>query len=81
MSGSSPRWVRAVRAFGRFWWDFLVGDTPEIFAAVLVVLGLVALVSLRGHDNAAAVTLLPLLVAATLGVSLWRARRGARKKS
>lgn len=31
--------VRAVRAFGGFWWEFLVGDTPELLPGVLVVLG------------------------------------------
>ena len=28
-----------MKAFGRFWWDFLVGDDPKIAAAVVVVLG------------------------------------------
>jgi len=31
--------ARGLRAFGRFWWDFLVGDTPELFVATLVVVG------------------------------------------
>jgi hypothetical protein len=31
--------ARGLRAFGRFWWDFLVGDTPELFIATLVVVG------------------------------------------
>ena len=26
---------RGVRAFGLFWWDFLVGDTPELLVAVV----------------------------------------------
>ena len=29
--------ARGLRAFGRFWWDFLVGDTPELSIATLVV--------------------------------------------
>jgi len=28
-----------MRAFGRFWWDFIVGDDPKIAAAVVLVLG------------------------------------------
>jgi hypothetical protein len=31
--------ARGLRAFGRFWLDFLVGDTPELFVATLVVVG------------------------------------------
>jgi hypothetical protein len=31
--------TRWVRAFGRFWLDFLVGDTPELFVATLLVVG------------------------------------------
>jgi hypothetical protein len=27
-----------MRSFGRFWWDFLVGDDPKIAAAVVLVL-------------------------------------------
>ena len=31
--------ARGLRAFGRFWWEFLVGDTPELFVATLIVVG------------------------------------------
>jgi hypothetical protein len=31
--------VRYVRAFGRFWWDFVVGEDWRIAAAVAAVLG------------------------------------------
>lgn len=73
-------WCRRVlRGFGRFWWDFLVGDTPEIFVAVIAVVGIVALISVGDHANGAAVVVLPGLALATLGGSLWRARRRARK--
>jgi hypothetical protein len=27
-----------VKAFGRFWWDFLVGDDPKLAAAIVLVL-------------------------------------------
>jgi hypothetical protein len=31
--------MRFVKAFGRFWWDFVVGDEWRIAAGVVVVLG------------------------------------------
>lgn len=27
-----------MKTFGRFWWDFIVGDDPKIAAAVVLVL-------------------------------------------
>jgi hypothetical protein len=67
--------ARLVKGFARFWWDFLVGDTPEVFAAVVVVLGLVALLSVAWHENALAVVVFPVLVVATLAATLFQARR------
>ena len=29
--------------FWRFWWEFLVGDTPDLTVGAIVVLGIVAL--------------------------------------
>jgi hypothetical protein len=69
---------RALRAFGHFWVDFLVGDTPELFVAMLVLVGLAF--ALR-HDRVAAIVLLPVLAAAALVGSAWRGRkRPARQK-
>lgn len=62
---------RALRAFGHFWMDFLVGDTPELFVAMLVLVGLAF--ALR-HDRVAAIVLLPVLAAAVLVGSAWRGR-------
>ena len=73
MKSSWPQ--RAVRSFARFWWNFLVGDTPELFLAVLVILGVVALLSLVGHDNGVAFIALPALCVLALGASLLRSRR------
>ena len=67
--------LRLLKGFGRFWWDFLVGDTPEITVAVLVILGAVALMADVAHVNAAACIGVPPLVTVTLGLSLLRARR------
>lgn len=70
--------ARGVRAFGHFWWDFLVGDTPELFVAMLVLVGIAF--ALR-HDRTAAIVLLPLLAAGALVASAWRGRvRAARSK-
>jgi hypothetical protein len=76
----APLVWRLLRGFARFWWDFLVGDTPEIFVAVLVIIGVIALVSERGHFNAAAVVVLPVLAVVTLAASLARATRTSQRK-
>ena len=63
--------MKYLRAFGHFWWDFLIGDTPELFVATLVIVGLAFVL----HDHrVAAVVVLPLLTVAALVGS---ARRGA----
>ena len=72
--------IRLLRSFAMFWWDFLVGDTPEIFVAALVIIGAVALVSDAGHFNTAAVVALPLLAVGALAVTIRRAQRAARRK-
>jgi hypothetical protein len=63
-----------------FWWDFLVGDTPEITIAVLVVLGLVAVISKFWHANTVAYVCLPVLMIVALTLSVNRARRGAKNE-
>ncbi len=69
-------WIATgIVAFGRFWWDFLVGDTPEITVVVLLVLGVVALARDSAHLNGLAEVALPVLVVAGLALSLLRARR------
>ncbi len=70
--------VRALRGFAAFWWDFLVGDTPEIFVAALVTVAVVALLRVMGHENAAAVVALPLLAIVALTISIRRAQRASR---
>jgi hypothetical protein len=64
--------ARAVRAFGHFWWDFLVGDTPELAVATGAIVGLAFL--LAGQRVVGAI-LLPLVAAAFLFVSTYRGRR------
>jgi hypothetical protein len=62
--------ARGLRAFGRFWLDFLVGDTPELFVATLVVVGAsLALASLH---------LLSIVVVPGVAIAavVWSAARG-----
>jgi lipopolysaccharide export LptBFGC system permease protein LptF len=63
---------RAARAFGEFWWDFLIGDTPEFLVVALVVVALAF--ALRTHRSAG-VVVLPLLTATAVAFSAWRVRR------
>jgi hypothetical protein len=58
----------------------LVGDTPELFVAVLVTIGVVALLKVHDNFNAGAVVVLPVLVIGALGLSLWRASKSTRRK-
>ena len=64
--------ARGARSFGRFWWQFLVGDSPDLLVATAAIVGLAF--ALR-HQRALAVVTLPLLVAAALTASAWRGRR------
>ncbi len=43
--------MRYVRAFGAFWYDFLVGDRPELFLGPIVALFL-AWILVRGGVSA-----------------------------
>ena len=61
-----------VRAFGRFWWDFIVGDDWVVAAAVGLGLVLTGILTGLGVD---AWWLLPLVVALALAGSLRRATR------
>jgi hypothetical protein len=59
-----------VKRFGRFWWDFIVGDDWRVAAGIVVAFGLTALLA---TTSAPAWWVLPLAVAAVLWVSLRRA--------
>lgn len=66
---------RLLSGFGRFWWDFLVGDTPEITVAVMVIVGVVALLRDVAHVNALAYVTLVVLSVVALALSAARERR------
>jgi hypothetical protein len=61
--------VNALRRFGLFWWDFVVGDDWRIAVGVVASLGLSAALVSTGVP---AWWLLPLAVALLLYVSLRR---------
>jgi hypothetical protein len=66
----TARLARGARAFGRFWWEFLVGDTPELFVAALCVVAVAfALASLH---------VLPVIVVPGVAIVavVWSAARG-----
>jgi hypothetical protein len=62
--------VSRLRAFGRFWWDFVVGDDWRSAAGVVIAVGATAALAAAG---VAAWWVMPLAVLAVLYVSLRRA--------
>jgi hypothetical protein len=58
--------MRFLRGFGRFWFDFIVGDDWRIALGVVLVLGAGALVV--ATDAVGAELLMPLLAAAIVAV-------------
>ncbi|HEY1653384.1 MAG TPA: hypothetical protein VGG09_15975 [Acidimicrobiales bacterium] len=66
--------ARAVCWFGRFLWDFVIGDTPELALATGVI---VAVAFLLDGSEWLGATLLPLLAAGFLLASTLRGRRRA----
>jgi hypothetical protein len=58
--------VKYVVAFFKFWYDFLIGDTPEIFLGAVLVL----LVAYALSKSAEAPAILPALVIVILVLSV-----------
>jgi hypothetical protein len=65
--------MRRLRAFGRFWWNFVVGDDWRAAAGIVIAIGATAVVAAGGLD---AWWLMPLAVAVILALSLRREVRG-----
>jgi hypothetical protein len=62
--------MKRIRAFGYFWWDFVVGDDWLSAVGVVIAVGLTAALVAAGVD---AWWLMPVAVAAVLWLSLRRA--------
>jgi hypothetical protein len=61
--------MKVLIGFGRFWYDFVVGDSVALAIGGCAVIATGALLVRLGAASAAQV-LLPLIVAATLAISL-----------
>ena len=64
--------MRALVRFGRFWYDFIVGDEWVIAVVVVLAVGATAIATRLGWN---AWPLLPVAVAGTLAFTAWRAVR------
>ena len=64
--------MKYVKAFGRFWWNFIVGDDWRVALGVAVALAATYLLT---HHGVNAWWLLPIAVALVLAGSLVRATR------
>jgi hypothetical protein len=67
--------MRYITGFAAFWYDFIIGDDPWIATAVVAALIALLLVTHNVSHHAVVWWLLPLVVIAVLGASLWRATR------
>ena len=70
-----PTAVRWLAAFGHFWWEFLVGDTPELFVGAVAVIGILALLCTHTGLRTTAAYLAPVLASLLLAASVWKAAR------
>ncbi len=70
--------MRLLAGFGRFWWDFVVGDDWRIAAGVLVALAAGGILTATGSvsDAAVAAVVTAAIVGAVVGSLLLPARRG-----
>ena len=66
--------MRRLAAFGRFWWDFVIGDDWLVAVLVAVAIGATAALA---HSSVNAWWVLPPAVLAVLWLSLRRAIRSA----
>ena len=64
--------MKYVKAFGQFWWNFIVGDDWTVAAGVAVALASVAILTDHGVN---AWWLLPLAFALLTASSVWREAR------
>jgi len=68
--------IRALKSFGAFWYDFVVGDDWQVAAIVVTALALTAVLT-----HAAGVNAWWLVPAAAFGALAWSLHRAIRGKS
>jgi hypothetical protein len=66
-----------LKAFGLFWYDFIIGDDWTVAAGVVIALALIAIVS---RTSVPAWWILPVMVLGLLPASVWREIRAKRRK-
>jgi hypothetical protein len=64
--------IRRLKAFGAFWYDFVVGDDWVVAAGVVIALAITVLVSTATTN---AWWIVPAAVVILLPISLWRGTR------
>jgi hypothetical protein len=66
--------MKRLKAFGRFWWDFVIGDDWVVAVLIAVAIGATAALA---HSGVNAWWLMPIAVVLVLWLSLRRAIRSA----
>ena len=66
--------MKYLRSFGRFWWDFIVGDDWRVAAGLAIAL---ALTWMLEREGVSAWWVLPPAVGLLLAESVWREARGS----
>lgn len=66
--------MKKLKAFGMFWYDFLIGDDWRVAVGVVLALAVTAAVS---HTTLPAWWIVPVAVVLLLPVTVWRAVRAA----
>jgi hypothetical protein len=69
--------LKWLKGFGKFWWDFLVGDTPELFVSTIAIIVVTVLLGRGLHNSHVATVVLPVLVVASL---VWSVRKSWPKR-
>jgi ABC-type uncharacterized transport system permease subunit len=75
---SGGRLTGALRSFGAFWLDFLVGDTPELLIGVLIVIGAAAILVHQHAPSALVIGVIPVLATVLLFFSVAHKARARR---
>ena len=65
---------RFVVGFGKFWYEFLIGENPDAFICTLIV---IAVALIFRHERVVALILVPLITLSFLLVSAYRGRQRA----